>query len=98
MHHPPFTLGPEPELRHYKGETQSITEPLVSDSMYSETDIHPGVYEVVLSSNELCWKSAKQSVNINNEQVEIPPFIQTGYQLQFVSSHEAKVIFVVLVQ
>ncbi|KAH1023307.1 hypothetical protein HUJ04_012539 [Dendroctonus ponderosae] len=65
----------------------------VQNALYSGSDIHPGVYEVAFSKNKICWKYSRQSVNINAEVVEIEPFIQTGYQLQFISSHDATITY-----
>ncbi|XP_066258919.1 BOS complex subunit NOMO3 [Euwallacea similis] len=65
----------------------------IHNSLYSAADIHPGVYVVSLSKNNLCWKSTKQTINVNAEIVQIPPFIQTGYLLQFVSTHDAEITY-----
>ncbi|XP_066158113.1 BOS complex subunit NOMO3 isoform X2 [Euwallacea fornicatus] len=65
----------------------------IYNSLYSAADIHPGIYIVSLSKNNLCWKSTKQTVNVNTEIVQIPPFIQTGYLLQFVSTHDAEITY-----
>ncbi|KAL1492503.1 hypothetical protein ABEB36_010747 [Hypothenemus hampei] len=64
-----------------------------SELQYSATDILPGEYELTISSNRFCWNKSSQIVNINSETVEIPLFIQTGYQLQFLSAHDAVVTY-----
>ncbi|RZC36994.1 uncharacterized protein BDFB_006360, partial [Asbolus verrucosus] len=62
-----------------------------ADNSYQISDIYPGIYDIMLSSNKLCWKADKQTVNVNNINVEIPTFIQTGYSVVFISSHETQV-------
>jgi hypothetical protein len=62
-----------------------------SDDSFKVSDIYPGIYEITLADNRLCWKTSKQIVNVNNISVEVPTFIQVGYSVVFISSHDTEV-------
>ncbi|KAJ3639563.1 hypothetical protein Zmor_002915 [Zophobas morio] len=65
----------------------------ILDDSYKISDIYPGIYEITLSDNKLCWKTNKQVVNVNNINVEVPTFVQSGYSVVFVSSHNTQVSY-----
>ncbi|XP_015834614.2 BOS complex subunit NOMO1 [Tribolium castaneum] len=65
----------------------------ISDDSYKIADIYPGIYEITISDNKLCWKSNKQTVNVNNINVEVPTFVQVGYSVVFSSSHDTQVTY-----
>ncbi|XP_050313690.1 nodal modulator 2 [Anthonomus grandis grandis] len=66
---------------------------IVKNSNYVETDIQPGVYEVEISDEKLCWEKSKLTVNVNAEKVEVPEFVQTGYKINFIATHETTVSY-----
>lgn len=63
----------------------------ILDGKYSIDDMYPGTYEIILLPNKFCWKTNRQTINVNSAIVEIPPFIQRGYTVSFVSSHDTQV-------
>ncbi|KAJ8923473.1 hypothetical protein NQ315_010051 [Exocentrus adspersus] len=65
----------------------------VKDGSYSIGDMYPGTYDIVLVPNKLCWKTSKQTINVNSAVIEVPPFVQRGYTVSFVSSHDTQVVF-----
>uniref|UniRef100_V5G516 Nodal modulator 3 n=1 Tax=Anoplophora glabripennis TaxID=217634 RepID=V5G516_ANOGL len=65
----------------------------VRDGSYTIDDMYPGIYDVILLPNKFCWKTNKQTINVNSAIVEVPPFIQRGYTVSFVSSHDTQVHF-----
>lgn len=65
----------------------------VVNGEYKTTEIYPGMYDIILSENKLCWKNNKQSVNVNNVNIEVPPFFQIGYSVVFMASHDTQVLY-----
>lgn len=63
--------------------------------VYSVRDMYPGTYEVRILSNRFCWESNTQNVVVDSEKVEIPHFVQKGYTVVFVSSHDTQVFIFV---
>lgn len=53
--------------------------------------MYPGIYDIILLPNKFCWKTNKQTINVNTANVEVPPFVQRGYTVSFVSSHDTQV-------
>nr|XP_023013784.1 nodal modulator 3 [Leptinotarsa decemlineata] len=65
----------------------------IKGGAYSISDMYPGTYEVFLLSNKFCWKNDKQTIIVDAATVEVPPFIQNGYTINFVSTHDTQVTF-----
>ncbi|XP_060516095.1 BOS complex subunit NOMO3 [Cylas formicarius] len=65
----------------------------VKDSKYYATNMSPGFYEIILKPNKYCWKTNKHTLNVNSLSVEAPHFIQTGYLVNVVSSHDVKILY-----
>ncbi|CAH1153826.1 unnamed protein product [Phaedon cochleariae] len=63
----------------------------IKDGSFTVSDMHPGNYEISLLSNKYCWETSKQTVVVDAAIIEVPPFIQKGYILNFISSHHTKV-------
>ncbi|KAG5882400.1 hypothetical protein JTB14_008975 [Gonioctena quinquepunctata] len=63
----------------------------VKDGSYSVSDMYPGTYEITLLSNKFCWESDKKTVTVDAAVVEVPLFVQSGYTVNFVSTHETQV-------
>lgn len=59
---------------------------------YSVSEMFPGSYQIILLPNKLCWESSKQVMNVNTATAQVPAFVQTGYAVNFVSSHDTQVI------
>lgn len=55
--------------------------------------MNPGIYDITLTENRMCWKVIKQTINVNSEVVQVPPFIQIGYNVFFTSSHNTQVSY-----
>lgn len=56
-------------------------------------NVLPGTYEISLSSSKLCWQENKFTVNVNSDKASVPTFVQKGYLVTFVSSHNTKVVY-----
>ncbi|KAJ8968511.1 hypothetical protein NQ317_016159 [Molorchus minor] len=78
---------------HLKTANEKSVTLKVKDGSYSVRDMYPGLYEISLLPNIYCWQANKQTVNVNAADVEIPPFVQRGYTVTFVSSHNTQVYF-----
>lgn len=44
-----------------------------------------------MAVNKYCWKAAKHIITVNAETIVVPDFIQTGYTIVFLSSHNTQV-------
>ncbi|GJQ67388.1 hypothetical protein Trydic_g5084 [Trypoxylus dichotomus] len=71
---------------------KDIVGHLVGDS-YTFKDIRPGMYEVLLSPNSLCWKEDKQLITVSSSILTVPTFVQNGYLVIFTSTHDTEVIY-----
>ncbi|KRT79932.1 hypothetical protein AMK59_6753 [Oryctes borbonicus] len=71
---------------------KDIVGRLVEDS-YTFKDVRPGMYEVLLSPNSLCWKEDKQLITVSSSVLTVPTFMQNGYLIIFSSTHDTKVIY-----
>ncbi|CAG9855021.1 unnamed protein product [Phyllotreta striolata] len=65
----------------------------VKSGSYSLSDMYPGTYEIRILSSKFCWESNVQNLIVDSEIVEAPPFIQKGYTVVFISSHNTQVTF-----
>lgn len=71
---------------------KDIIAHLVGDT-YTFKDVRPGMYEVLLSSNSLCWEVDKHLITVSSSVLSVPTFIQNGYLVIFTSTHETKAIY-----
>lgn len=65
----------------------------VQEKNYKFAKLSPGTYNIKLSQNKLCWKETEQRIIVNDITVSAPPFVQNGYSVLFVSSHDTKVSY-----
>ncbi|XP_017778651.1 PREDICTED: nodal modulator 1 [Nicrophorus vespilloides] len=65
----------------------------VIDNKYVLNDMRPGTYKVSLSSNNLCWKEKEFIITITSTTHKVPTFVQNGYSITFVTSHDTKVTY-----
>nr|XP_022914700.1 nodal modulator 1 [Onthophagus taurus] len=65
----------------------------IKGDTYIFTDIRPGMYEVLLTPNRLCWKQDKHIISITSTVLTVPTFIQVGYTIIFSSTHDAKISY-----
>lgn len=63
------------------------------NGFYVFDDVRPGTYEVFLTTNRFCWEKAKQTVVVTNATLTIPPFVQSGFSVVFISSHDTQVSY-----
>ncbi|KAK9890285.1 hypothetical protein WA026_010388 [Henosepilachna vigintioctopunctata] len=85
------------ELRVILKSTQSADEKAVLTKLqgqsYQFEEVFPGLYQLSLSPNKLCWIRDTYEILINTISVTAPTFVQTGYLVNFVSSHDTKVSY-----
>ncbi|CAH2010936.1 unnamed protein product [Acanthoscelides obtectus] len=62
----------------------------VQGGSFKFEDIFPGTYKISLSPNRFCWETSEHVMNINSATVDVS-FTQTGYIVNFLFSHDAKV-------
>ncbi|XP_044765442.1 nodal modulator 1 [Coccinella septempunctata] len=60
---------------------------------YKFTDVYPGTYRLSLSPNRFCWSKDSHDIVINSNIVTAPSFIQSGYSVKFISSHNTKISY-----
>ncbi|CAG2060906.1 unnamed protein product, partial [Timema podura] len=60
---------------------------------YSFDNILPGKYEVTVEKNEWCWESTSYILDVNSLESNVPIFVQTGFTVTFVSSHDTEVLY-----
>lgn len=63
----------------------------VKNNKYEIKDVRPGMYKVSFSTSKLCWEKDSHLISVSNETTEVPPFIQSGYLVIFISSHDTTV-------
>lgn len=63
----------------------------VKNNKYEIKDVRPGMYKVSFSASKLCWEKDSHLISVSNETTEVPPFIQSGYLVIFISSHDTTV-------
>lgn len=60
---------------------------------YQFVDVYPGTYKLSLSSNSFCWVKDSHDIVVNSISVNAPTFIQSGYSVKFISSHNTKMSY-----
>lgn len=55
-------------------------------------NVRPGTYEISLSTSKLCWQEDKFTVNVVSDTAAVPTFIQKGYLVTFISSHNTRIV------
>lgn len=56
-------------------------------------DILPGDYNLEVFCQGWCWKEAKKMISISEDDVEVPAFVQIGFEKKLMLSHDAKLTF-----
>uniref|UniRef100_A0A182QGP4 SD-repeat containing protein B domain-containing protein n=1 Tax=Anopheles farauti TaxID=69004 RepID=A0A182QGP4_9DIPT len=66
----------------------------VGDSgSYSFQNVLPGSYEVSVPSAKFCWQSNTVKINIKTAKETVPDFVQTGYIVSLLASHNASMAY-----
>lgn len=60
---------------------------------YSFQDILPGPYELTIPNSNLCFESNTVLINVNSAKEAAPSFIHKGYEVSFIASHSAKMVY-----
>lgn len=67
-----------------------LVNSLILGNEYKVSDVRPGNYEIWLAPTRLCWKESKHVITVNNDTAQVPPFVQSGYLVYLISSHDTK--------
>ena len=60
---------------------------------YAFRDIVPGRYRLTIDKSDWCWETIHQIVTVGTQpETEATSFVQTGFYVDFVSSHETQVL------
>lgn len=63
------------------------------DGQYRFTDVLPGHYEVLIDNDVFCWENPSYRISVISERAEVPGFVQTGFSVTFISSHDTTVLY-----
>ncbi|KZC07453.1 Nodal modulator 3 [Dufourea novaeangliae] len=63
------------------------------DGQYQFTDVLPGHYEVLIDNDVFCWEHSSYRISVTSERAEVPTFVQTGFSVTFISSHDTAVVY-----
>nr|CAD7198119.1 unnamed protein product [Timema douglasi] len=74
-------------------EIVTLLKTHAKDGAYSFDNILPGKYEVTVEKNEWCWESTSYIIDVNSLESTVPIFVQTGFTVTFVSSHDTEVLY-----
>nr|CAD7432724.1 unnamed protein product [Timema monikensis] len=77
-------------------ETVTLLKTHAKDGAYSFDNILPGKYEVTVEKIEWCWESTSYIIDVNSLESTVPIFVQTGFTVTFVSSHDTELDGMVL--
>nr|XP_031847877.1 nodal modulator 3 [Nomia melanderi] len=61
------------------------------DGEYRFSDVLPGHYEVLIDNDVFCWENPSYRISVTSERAEVPAFVQTGFSVTFISSHDTTV-------
>lgn len=61
------------------------------DGQYQFTDVLPGHYEMLIDNDVFCWENPSYRISVTSERAEVSPFVQTGFSVAFISSHDTAV-------
>ncbi|KAK0090897.1 hypothetical protein PV325_000063 [Microctonus aethiopoides] len=64
------------------------------NGQYEFTEVLPGHYEILIDNDIYCWENPSQRILITSERAQVPAFMQTGYSVTFISSHDSAVEFI----
>ncbi|XP_076380819.1 uncharacterized protein LOC117223312 [Megalopta genalis] len=64
-----------------------------TDGQYKFTDVLPGHYELLIDNDVFCWENPSYRISVTSERAEVPTFIQTGFSVSFISSHDTTVVY-----
>ncbi|XP_076659789.1 uncharacterized protein LOC143363051 [Halictus rubicundus] len=65
----------------------------LTDGQYRFTDVLPGHYEVLIDNDVFCWENPSYRISVISERAEVPGFVQTGFSVTFISSHDTTVLY-----
>lgn len=61
-----------------------------SETTYSFMDVMPGDYEIEIQSNKWCFEEQVHSISVTSADTQVPDFVQSGFKIKVMSSHETK--------
>ncbi|XP_063218768.1 BOS complex subunit NOMO3 [Bacillus rossius redtenbacheri] len=70
---------------------KDVLSTLTKGAVYIFEDILPGAYTVSITKDEWCWESTSHVVNVTSSEYVARPFVQTGFVVNFYSSHATEV-------
>lgn len=80
-------------LRPIDGDLSEVTTSTQSDGSYVFNNVLPGVFEVTILKSNLCWKEGIQSLTVKKAEEIVPDFVQTGYSVTIIASHETQMLY-----
>lgn len=63
----------------------------ILDGHYSFENVLPGQYEITIARPSLCFNTIRQIISVSSALESVPDFVQTGYEVEILSSHNTMV-------